>query len=71
MHSFAAKTETSEGCANGDDFCVVARRKQLQTLGNVLEKRFEVKQTGHIGCSAEDAKEFKISSQKIKMDVQN
>ena len=43
-----------------DDFCVVARQKQLQTFGQVLEKRFEVKQTGHIGFSASDAKELRI-----------
>ena len=37
-----------KGLCHGDDFCVVARRKQLQTFGKVLEKRFEVKQTGHM-----------------------
>ena len=36
-----------KGLCHGDDFCVVARQKQLQTFGKVLEKRFEVKQTGH------------------------
>ena len=30
------------GLCHGDDFCVVARRKQLQTFGKILEKRFEV-----------------------------
>ena len=33
-----------KGLSHGDDFCVVARQKQLQTFGKVLEKRFEVKQ---------------------------
>ena len=45
-----------KGLCHGDDFCVVARRKQLRIFGKVLEKRFEVKQTGHIGFSASDAK---------------
>ena len=35
-----------KGLCHGDDFCVVARRKQLQIFGEVLEKRFEVKHTG-------------------------
>ena len=26
---------------HGEDFCVVARQKQLQTFGKILEKRFE------------------------------
>ena len=34
-----------KGLCHGDDFCVVAGQKQLQTFGKVLEKRFEVKQT--------------------------
>ena len=34
-----------KGLCHGDDFCVVARQKQLQTFGKVPEKRFEVKQT--------------------------
>ena len=46
-----------KGLCHGDDFCVVARQKQLQTFGKVLEKRFEVKQTGHIGFGVNDAKE--------------
>ena len=60
-----------KGLCHGDDFCVVARQKQLQTLGQVLEKRFEVKQTGHIGFSASDAKELKILNRTIKIDVLN
>ena len=54
---------------HGDDFCVVARRKQLQTFGKVLEKRFEVKETGHMGFCASDAKELKILNRTIKIDV--
>ena len=38
-----------KGLCHGEDFSVVARRKQLQIFGKVLEKRFEVKQNGHIG----------------------
>ena len=34
-----------KGLCLGDDLCVVARRKQLQTFGKVLGERFEVKQT--------------------------
>ena len=30
------------GLCHGDDFCVVALRKQLQTFGKMVEKRFEV-----------------------------
>ena len=50
---------------------VVARRKQLQILRKVLEKRFEVKQTGHIGFSASDAKELKVLHGTTKIDVLN
>ena len=60
-----------KGLCHDDDFCVVARQKQLQTFGKVLEKRFEVKQTGHIGFSARDAKELKILNRTIKIDVLN
>ena len=52
-------------------FCVVARQKQLQTFGKVLEKRFEVKQTGHFGFGANDKKELKILNRTIKIDVLN
>ena len=52
---------------HGDDFCVVARRKQLQTFGKILEKRFEVKQTRHIGLSASNAKVLKILNRAIKI----
>ena len=55
---------------HGDDFCVVARQ-QLQTFGKVLEKRFEVKQTGHIGFGVNDEKELKILNRTIKIDVLN
>ena len=48
------------GLCHGDDFCLVTRRKQLQIFRKVLEKRFEVKQTGHIGFSPSDSKELKI-----------
>ena len=54
-----------------NDFCVVARQKQLQTLGKVLEKRFEVKQTSHIGYGANDKKELKILNRTIKIDALN
>ena len=56
---------------HGNDLCVVARRKQLQAHGKVLEERFEVKQTGHTGFSASDAKELKILNRTIKIDVLN
>ena len=55
-----------KGLCHGDDFCVVARQKQLQTFGKVLEKRFEVKQTGHIGFGVNDKKELKILNRTIK-----
>ena len=69
--SFAIMTEISKDLCHDDDFCVVARRKQLQTLGRVLEKRIEVKQTGHIGFGANDEKELKILNRTIKIDVLN
>ena len=51
---------------------MVARHKQLQTFGKVLEKRFEVKyEPGHIGCGANDKKELKILNRTIKIDVLN
>ena len=49
----------------------MARRERLQTFGKVFEERFEVKQTGHIGFSACDAKELKILNRQIKIDVLN
>ena len=60
-----------KGLCHGDDFCVVARQKQLQTFGKVLEKRFEVKQTSHIGFGASDKKELKILNRTIKTEVLN
>ena len=57
-----------KGLCHGDDFCVVARQKQLQTFGKVLGKRSEVKQTGHIGFGANDKKELKILNRTIKID---
>ena len=43
----------------------------MQTFGKVLEKRFEVKQTGHIGFGVNDEKELKILNRTIKIDVLN
>ena len=63
---FCSHDKNLEGLCHGDDFCVVARRKQWQIFGKVLEKRFEVKQTGHIGFSASDAKELKILIEQSK-----
>ena len=60
-----------KGLCHGDDLCVVARRRQLQIFGKVLEKQFEVKRTRHIGFSASDAKELKILNRTIKIDVLN
>ena len=60
-----------KGLFHGDDFCVVARQKQLRPFGKILEKRFEVKQTGHIGLSARNAKVLKILNRAIKIDVLN
>ena len=60
-----------QGLCHGDDFCVVARQKQLQTFGKVLEKRSEVKRTGHIGFGTNDKNELKILIRTIKIDVLN
>ena len=46
---FCSRDGDLKGLCHGDDFCVVARQKKLQIFGEILEKRFEVKQTGHIG----------------------
>ena len=58
-----------KGLCHGDDFCVVARQKHLQTFGKVL--RFEVKQTGHIGFGVNVEKELKILNRTIKIDALN
>ena len=55
-----------KGLRHGDGFCVVERRKQLQIFGKVLKKRFEVKQTGHIGFGVNDEKELKILNRTIR-----
>ena len=60
-----------KGLCHGDDFCVVARQKQLQNFGKVLEKRFQVTQTGHIGLGVNDKKELKILTRTIKIDALN
>ena len=50
---------------------MVARQKQLQTFGKVLEKRYEVKQTGHIRFGVNGKKELKTLNRTIKIDVLN
>ena len=55
-----------KGLCHGDDFCVVARRKQLQIFWKVLERRIEVQQSGYIGFGANDEKELKILNRTIK-----
>ena len=69
--SFCSRDGNLKGLCHGDDFCVVARQKQLQTFGKVLEKRFEVKHTSHIGFGADDKKELKILNRTIRIDVLN
>ena len=68
---FCSRDGDLKGSCHGDDFCVVARQKQLQTFGKVLEKRFEVKQTGHIGFGVNDEKELKSLNRTVKIDVLN
>ena len=70
-HFFCSCDGDLKGLCHGDDFCVVARQKQLKTFGKVLEKRFEVKQTGHIGFGVNDKKELKILNRTIRIDVLN
>ena len=43
----------------------------MQIFGKVLEKRFEVQQTRHIGFTASDAKEMEILNRTIKVDALN
>ena len=45
--------------------------RSCKSLGKILGKRFEVEQTGHIGCGARDKKELKILNRTIKIDVLN
>ena len=68
---FCIQDGNLKGVCHGDDFCLVARRKQLQILGKVLEKRFEMKQAELTRCSAEGAEELQILSQTIKTDLPN
>ena len=46
-------------------------RSSCKLLENFFEKRFEVKQTGHIGFGASDKKELKILNRTIKTEVLN
>ena len=47
----------------------MGRQKHLQAFEKILKKRFEVKQTRHVGCSASDAQELKILNRTIRVDV--
>ena len=61
-----------KGLCHGDDLCVwLHDRSSCKPFGNVFEKRFEVKQTGHIGFGVNDEKELKILNRTIKIDVMN
>ena len=68
---FCSRDGDLQGLCHGDDFCVVARQKQLQTFGKVLEKRFEVKQIGNVRFGVNDKKELKILNRTIKIAVLN
>ena len=68
---FAVAMEISKDCVMVMTSVWLHDRKQLQTFGKVLEKRFEVKQTGHIGFGANDEKELKILNRIIQIDVLN
>ena len=68
---FCSHDGVLKGWCYGDDSSAVARWKQLQSFGKVLEKWFEVKQAGQIGFSTSDAKELKILNRTIKIDVLN
>ena len=46
-------------------------RSSCKLLEKVPDKRFEVKQTGHIGFGMNDEKELKILNRTIKIDVLN
>ena len=56
-----------KGLCHGDDFFVVARQKQLQAFGKVLEKRYEVKHTGHIGFGVNDKEEVRSWIEQSKL----
>ena len=68
---FCSQDGNLKGLCHGDDFCVVARRNQLHIFGNVLRESFVVKENGHVGISAEDAKEFNMLNRTIKIDDEN
>ena len=65
----AVTAEISKGLCHGDGSCVVGRQKHLQAFEKNLKKRFEVKETGHVGFFASDAKELKILNRTIRVDV--
>ena len=46
-------------------------RSSCKPFGKVFEKRFEVKQTGHIVFGVNDKKELKILKRTIKIDELN
>ena len=47
-----------KGLCHGDDFCVTARRRNLDAFGKILDSKFEVKMTGHIGLSSNVGYDF-------------
>ena len=64
--SFAVMTEIPKDCVMVTTSAWWHDGNSCKHFGKVLEKRFEVKQTGHIGFSAIDAKELKILNRTIK-----
>ena len=58
------------GMCHGDDFVCVAPRGQLKSFGALLEKHFEVKQTGHIGFAADCGKKLEILNRTLSVDVE-
>ena len=62
--------ERLRGMCYGDDFVCVAPRDQLKSSGCLLEKHFEVKQTGHNGFADDCGKELKILNRSVRIDVE-
>ena len=64
-------TEISKDCVMVTTSALWHDGNSCKHLVKVLQKRFEVKQTGHIGFGADDKKELKILNRTIKFDVLN
>ena len=59
------------GFCHGDDFCVAGCREEMESFGEIISGRFEVRKTGHIGFDDDVGKEFKLLNRTVRVDVAN